>query len=218
MFLYGRKTSKNLFCLHISLKVASMIIFASFPVFYLSFSKATGMEAAMACAMPVAGLILPDVDLNARIKRRREEILIDFPAFCTELAIMSGSGLEIQEAWRRASRKDTDSEFYREARFTISRTETGAMFRESLQEFSARMAIPEIHTFVSILSQAIKTGGGSLVEMLRNCACQSWEQRCENARKRGEEASTKLVFPLALGLAGIIIILTAPALIIMKGI
>ncbi|MFO7611115.1 MAG: type II secretion system F family protein [Clostridia bacterium] len=208
---------KDLFCLHLSVKAASMIIFASFPVFYLCFFNASGMEVALACAMPFVGLALPDMDLKAKIRKRKEEIMIDFPAFCTELAIMTGSGLEVQEAWRQASRKDTDSEFYREARFTVSRTETGTMFRESLHEFSARMAIPEIHTFISILSQAIKTGGGNLVEMIRNCARQSWELRSENARKRGEEASAKLVFPLALGLAGIIIILTAPALIIMKG-
>lgn len=216
--LYGRNRGENLICMNWTVKISSAVMFAVFPVVYAAVVKAGIEETALTCLMPVLGFLLPDIDLKTKINKRKASILMDFPVFCTDLAIMVGSGLNIPEAWRKAANRKTRTEFYKEARFVVLKTETGVMFREALGEFSGRLALPEIFTFVSIINQSIKAGDENMTEMIRTCARRSWKIREDNARKKGEEASVKLVFPLVLGLMGIILILSAPAVILMKGI
>ena len=217
MLLYGRDKEKNLYISHLASKVASGILFLIFPVVLGSYLTLEFPEILVLYMMPIAGYFLPDIDLSAKIKQRKMEILFDFPIFCTELAVITGAGLSIMKAWEKAAGNSSESEFYREARLVCLKTETGTTFRKAIKEFSERIAFPEIHSFISVISQEIKSGGG-VTEKLRECAVISWRTREDNARKRGEEAEAKIIFPLALGLAGVIIVLSAPAVILLKGI
>jgi len=217
MFLYGKKVQEDIFIIHWAAQIASLILFASFTVVYLSIASAGYIELAISCMMPLVGFFLPDIDLIVKIKQKNSSILHDFPILCTDLAVMNGAGLGLYKAWEMAIKRKADSVLYKEARLVILKTTTGMLFRDALKDFSANLSIPEIHTFVTIVNQEIKSGSGGMASKLRECANKSWKVRESIARKKGEEAVSKLVFPLAVGLAGILLILAAPAVMIMKG-
>jgi len=217
MFLYDKKAQEGIFIIHWAAQIASFILFAGFTVVYLSIASAGYIELAISCMMPLVGFFLPNIDLISKIKQKKFSVLQDFPILCTDLAVMSGAGLGLYKAWEMALKRKSDSVLYKEARLVILKTVTGMLFRDALKDFSANLSIPEIHTFVTIVNQEIKSGSGGMASKLRECANRSWKARENLARKRGEEAVSKLVFPLAVGLAGILLILAAPAVMIMKG-
>ena len=217
MFLYGKKVHGDVYRIHWAVKISSFIIFAGFTIVYLSLASAGAIDFAISCLMPVLGFFLPDIDLKSKIKQKKSSILIDYPVFCTDLAVMNGAGLDLYEAWEMAAKRNSKNEFYKEARSVILKTSTGMLFRDALKDFSANLSMPEIHTFVTIVNQEIKSGSGGMASRLRDCAGRSWKIRESTAREKGEEAVSKLVFPLAVGFAGILLILAAPAVIIMKG-
>lgn len=217
IFLYGSGGSVNLNILHLSVKISSFLIFLIFPTLISTFVKIGFVEGIISIALPVIGYILPSIDLASQIKKRRRDIMMDFPVFCTDLAIMAGAGLGLRESWERASRKKTKSEFYKEARLVILRNNAGISFVDAIYGFSSKLAVPEVHTFAAVVSQAVKEGGNT-TQMLKECAMKSWEAREGEAEKKAEEAVAKIVFPLVLGLAGILLILAAPAILMMKGV
>lgn len=218
MLLYGIRGNEKLYLIHWSIKVSSLIMFLSFPAIFLSLDTPDALTTILAFMMPVTGFILPDLDLYSKTKKRKASIMEDYLIFCTDIAVMTGAGLEITRAWEKASEKESASAFYKETRYVLLKTVTGTQFSDALKEFSSNLALPEIHTFVTIVNQEIKSGSGGMAFKLRECAKRSWKIREDIARKKGEEAASKLVFPLAMGLMGILLILAAPALMIMKGV
>ncbi len=218
MFLYGAKGNENLFVIHWSMKIASFLLFSGFPVIYLTLDSPGIWATAISCMMPILGFFIPDLDLVSKINQKKASIMLDYPVFCTDIAVMAGAGLEIFNAWEQASEKKFRSIFYVEVRHVILKTSTGMLFQDALKEFSANLAISEIHTFVTIINQEIKSGSGGMAAKLRDCAKRSWKIRGDLAKKKGEEAISKMVFPLAVGLVGILMILAAPAVMIMKGV
>lgn len=218
MFLYGFRGIEKLFVIHWSMKFASLIIFSAFPVIFLTIESPEFWVIVVSCMMPIMGFFIPDLDLRSKINQKRSSVMSDYPIFCTNLAVMTGAGLEITEAWKKATEKNTRRAFYIEVNRVIFKSTTGMPFQDSLKEFSANLTIPEIHTFVTIVNQEIKSGSGGMSLKLRECAKRSWKAREVLAKKKGEEAVSKMVFPLAIGLAGILMILAAPAVMIMKGV
>jgi tight adherence protein C len=145
-----------------------------------------------------------------------QSILLDYPSFAMEFALLVNAGLTPQKSWMMASEKNNATEFYSEAGKVSLRCNTGSPFVDSLMAFSAGLAIPEINTFVSVVTQSVKNGGQDMTHMLKRHALQCWEKRRMEVRKKAEEAGAKLVFPLMLGLVGIIAILVFPAVYMIK--
>ena len=218
MFLYGVRGNENLFVMHWSMKIASFLLFSAFPVIFLTLDSPGVWAMIASCMIPILGFFLPDLDLESKINQKKASIMLDYPVFCTDLAVMAGAGLGIFKAWENASEKISRSIFYKEVRHVILKTSTGMLFQDALKEFSSNLAISEIHTFVTIVNQEIKSGSGGMAAKLRDCAQRSWKIREGIAKKKGEEAISKMVFPLVIGLAGILMILAAPAVMIMKGV
>lgn len=65
--------------------------------------------------------------------------------------------------------------------------------------------------FTATLIQNLRKGSDQLVPVLRLQAAACWENRKNIARKLGEEASTKLLFPMAIVFVAILIMVMTPA-------
>lgn len=217
MSLYGPGTSDDLLAAHWGMKVSSFILFSAFPIVYLTFADAGSAEILIASAFPFMGFFLPDMELKSKVSVKKKRIMADYPVFCTDMAVIAGAGMEVISAWKTAAGKKKNGELYKEARMAILRTETGMLFSDSLREFAAGLAVSEINTFVTIINQEIKAGSGKMDHKLSELAVLAWKEREDECREMGERAASKLVFPLAIGLAGILLILAAPAVIVMKG-
>ena len=79
------------------------------------------------------------------------------------------------------------------------------------EKFGKRCGEPGYIKLGSILSQNLKKGAKGLQELLEQEAETGFEDRKHAARKLGEEAGTKLLFPMMLMLAIVLVVLTVPA-------
>ncbi len=164
-------------------------------------------------------IFLDDFRLSSRIKKRRLEIQLEFPDFINKLTLLLNAGLTMAKAWEKISLDSKKNcSFYKEVEKTVSQIKTGVSESEAFGEFAKRLRTPEISRVMSIIIQNTKKGGTDLVLALKLQSNESWEIRKNAVKRLGEEASTKLLFPMMIMFFAIIIIVVTPALISMQGI
>ena len=80
-----------------------------------------------------------------------------------------------------------------------------------IEKFGRRCGTQEYMRFGALLSQNLRKGTKGLNDLLRLEAIQSFEERKARARRLGEEAGTKLLLPMFLMLAEVLVIVVVPA-------
>lgn len=166
-----------------------------------------------------AFIISDDLKLKNRVKKRRLEIQIEFPNFINKLTLLINAGMTMSKAWERIScdcRKTGD--FYNEVDKVVVEIKSGKSEAEAFSQFAKRVKTPEISRLMSTIVQSTKRGGNDLVLSLRLLSNECWEMRKNAIKRLGEEASTKLLFPMIIMFLAVIIIVVTPAIISMQGI
>jgi tight adherence protein C len=214
--LYGKRMVINMGKWHFSMKVSSCILFVSLPLLINRLSHLNSRTLLIfLIAMIVVGFTLPDIDLKNKSRKRSDEILYDFSRFTYRLSLYLNSGLPIYQALKESIDKNSHSYFYRNIQKVMLRSETGSIFIDELIEFSNLINMNEINSLVTIITQNIQNGGKAK-EKINSYSKELWEKRKNEALKAGEKASVKMVFPLTLGLIGVIVIIITPAILLIK--
>ena len=164
-------------------------------------------------------VISDDIKLNNKVKKRRLEIQMEFPDFINKLTLLLNAGLTMSKAWEKISVDcDKEGDFYAEVNKTVIEIKSGKNEAEVFSQFAKRVKTPEISRLMSSIVQNTKRGGNNLVLSLRLQSNECWEMRKNAIKRLGEEASTKLLFPMMIMFFAIIIIVVTPAIISMQGI
>ena len=79
--------------------------------------------------------------------------------------------------------------------------------------FAARIGLHKYRQFISLVEQAIGKGRADLLPMLEREAGDAFAERKNRAREMGEEAGTRLLFPMLMMLFVVLIIVMMPAFI-----
>jgi tight adherence protein C len=159
-----------------------------------------------------------DNSLNDAIKKRRLEIRMEFPEFVNKLTLLVNAGMTISHAWKKIvddNKKDTA--LYREMGHAMAEISAGKPEAVAYEELARRCNIKEVTKVVSIIIINLKRGGTEVVMSLKQQGDECWEMRKAAARQLGEEASTKILFPLMIMFMGIIIIVATPAVLAIAG-
>jgi len=166
---------------------------------------------------------LPDRELKDKVKKRRIQMLIDFPEFLNKLALLVNAGMTISGAIEKITTDARDlgisikRTLYGELEKTANEIKLGKSEIKAYEDFAKRCRLPEITRFTSILIQNLKRGNSELVSILRLQSVECWHARKNAARILGEEAETKLLFPMMLMLLAILIIVIAPSVMQLQG-
>lgn len=181
--------------------------------------SSTGLIFAVASPVGlVAGPLLLDSELNSKIEKRRETILMEFPEFVNQLILLVNAGSTIPKAWSKIiSESDKSTPLYRELRICVAEIQAGKAEAVAYEEFGRRCRIKEVIKFVSVIILNLRKGGADVVPTLRAQADECWEARRATARRLGEKASSKLLGPMAIMLLGIIAIVALPAVLALMG-
>lgn len=161
-----------------------------------------------------AVVYLTDNELNEKVKKRRLSIQIDFPDFLNKLILLVNAGMTMSRAWEKIiteSKKDTP--LYNELRTVLADIRGGKSQITAFEDFAKRCRIPEITKFVSVVLQSLSKGSSEMIPILRLQATECWEMRKHAAKRLGEEASTKMLFPMLLMFVAIILIVATPAVL-----
>jgi len=216
MYYYSEKNLSIIKTYHLSSKIASVIIFLFIPIIVLITSKqGTSIELIFAIVIIVIAYKLPDINLQIKVTKQNEKTLYEFTRFTYCLSLYINSGLNIYQAFKTSIDINSISTFSKQARKVIKRSESGSIFINELVEFSNNINLNEINSLITILIQNIKNGG-EIKEKINDYAKVMWNKRKNISLKKGEKASVKMVFPLTLGLIGVIIIIVTPAILLIK--
>lgn len=170
--------------------------------------------AALSPVIGVALALLLDKELNDKIEARRLSIQIDFPEFINKLLLLVNAGMTISRAWEKIiGENKKKTALYDELNVSMAEVRAGKPEAAAYEDFARRCKVREIIRFVSVIILNLRKGGAEVVPTLRAQSDECWEMRKNAARRLGEQASTKLLLPMAIMLLGIIMVVALPAVL-----
>lgn len=155
-------------------------------------------------------------------EERKKQMLRDYPEIINKLTLYLGAGMTVKRAWRNiveAYVKDEQSGeryAYEEMKKTCYEMDSGMTEAQSYESFGRRCEVQVYIRFGALLSQNLRKGTKGLTHLLKMEAVQAFEDRKAQAKRLGEEAGTKLLFPMFLMLAVVLVIVIVPAFFSMQ--
>lgn len=152
--------------------------------------------------LPFALVITKRQEKEKEKKKREEELLAAYPRLVTKLTLFTGAGLSLRGAWERlASECRTDEEGKRNAvdeeiLMLVGELKNGTSEAKAYEAMGRRIGLKPYLRCASLLVSQLQKGSGSLRKGLETEAGLAWEMHRERAAKKGEEAQTKMLFPM----------------------
>lgn len=147
----------------------------------------------------------------------------DYPMIVSELSILMAAGMSFRKALERivarylAKKKDgIERAGYEDIVYTYRKICDGMGERAALEDLGRISESKEYRKLSMLLIQNMQKGSADLLNCLEKEERYAFEMRKQRAIQAGEEASTKLLIPMAGMLFIVIIILVVPALMQMR--
>jgi len=192
---------------------------------WLSFIAAEPVLLAIGLVIAIVLAIRPYADARSKVSKRRNQIILALPDMLSRLQLLVGAGENLQRAFIKlasspqrsihSARSSMSDALLKEWRLAAQALQNGQSFSAVLERFNRNCAVQEVSIFTTVLLLNYKRGGDQLVLALRELSYSLWERRKSIARMKGEEASSKLVFPLVGILLIMIVLIAAPAIMMM---
>ncbi|WP_432408058.1 type II secretion system F family protein [Wukongibacter sp. M2B1] len=213
--LYEIRNAKYYLEIHWGNKIAYLVIgLLIIGLFGVAIGEFSSGFIFMSIAILGAVIYGPDRDLQEKLKKKYRMIRIDFPDFLNKLTLLVDAGMTVERAWERiVTTNKSDRPLYDELERVWLDMKGGKPQSEAYEDFARRCRTPEISKFISIILQNLRKGNAELVMILRVQGSDCWELRKNEAKKLGEEASSKLLFPMMIMFVAILIIVLTPAIL-----
>ena len=167
--------------------------------------------------IPVCVYLQKDQKIHEKAKARRIQLALDYSEVMWKMTMLLGAGLTIRGAFMRIGeeyRKVRRGEMryvYEEMLCACREMKSGVPEGTAYENFGRRCGLPKYVKFGSLLSQSLKKGSKGLPEILAREARAAMEERKSMARKLGEQAGTRLIFPMILMFGVVLTVLIIPA-------
>ena len=159
-----------------------------------------------------------DKDLKKSCEKRRKQLLADYSGFVNKLRLYLSAGLTVRNAFIKIAndygRKNNSKKkhyLYEEMRTACYQLDNGVMEEQVYQEFGRRCEEMRYRRLTFLLSVHLKQGNNQLLQLLEREADSALEDRRYLAKKSGEEAGTKLLFPMMLMMLVVMFLILLPA-------
>lgn len=172
-------------------------------------------------ALAVAALVywMSDKDLHQQIEKRHQSLRREYPDLVHRLALFVGAGMTVRGAFGKISgdyekkRELTGRRMpaYEEILRTCRELQSGTSEGAALEHFGRRTGRQEYIRLSTLLMQNVKRGNSTLLERLREEADKAGEEKLMESRKLGEEAGTKMLVPMVMMLAVVMVMIMVPA-------
>ncbi len=158
--------------------------------------------------------------LKEEYEDRNRQIQKDYVSLLAKMGILLRAGLTIRGAWERMVKEyeriigenpDKRRYVYEEMVVTWNQIRNGYPETTAYLEFGRRCGTYAYVKFGNILEQNLKQGITGISQMLEREMTDALEERKNVALRRGEEAQTKLLFPMFLLLGIVLVMLLVPA-------
>lgn len=175
--------------------------------------------------MAVAAWYVAREQKQRKVQHRRQQLMLSYPEFVSKLSLLLGAGMTISAAFRKMNgmyqkRKERDGRkeaVYEELHRMICEMDNGMTEFRAYQRFSENCDLQPYRKLVSLLISSQRVGNRRLMEQLNEEADRVFLERKNAARRLGEEAGTKLLFPMMMMLVIVMGIVIVPAFLSIYG-
>ena len=153
-------------------------------------------------------------------KARENQMDMDYSEIVAQLSLLIGAGMSGAGAFARIAADYTEArrQNKKDIRYAYEEMVTAsnriAMGVSESDAYAAFGRACRTHAYIklgNLMSQNVRKGGEYFMQMLREEVGEAFAQRKALARKRGEEAGTKLLLPMIMMLGIVLIIIVVPA-------
>lgn len=160
-----------------------------------------------------------DQDVHKQYEIRNRQLSLEYSEFVSKLQLLISSGVSVRGSFIRLAKEyekrkkqgGTKKYVYEELLVVIRKMESGMSEIEAYQYFAKRCDLICYKKLAAIITQNVKRGTDGLRESLCAEVRNAFEVRKQEAKKLGEEAGTKLLFPMMLMMSIVLIIIVVPA-------
>lgn len=162
---------------------------------------------------------MSDRDLHQQLEKRRQGLRREYPDLVHRLALFVGAGMTVRGAFQKIAvdyektREETGMKkpAYEEMLRTCRELQSGVSEGAAYEHFGRRTGQQEYIRLSTLMMQNLKRGNSTLLERLREEADKASEEKLMESRRLGEEAETKLLVPMVMMLAVVMVMIMVPA-------
>ena len=159
-------------------------------------------------------------------KKRMQMLEREYPELVGQLAILTGAGVSIRQAWniiatryldKRQKNLVSEKEVFESVVKMNRRIKEGENEKIAYQKFANETQNHLYHRLIRLLIGNLEKGNKGMQEALAQESSQAYEQRIISAKKIGEEASTRMLVPMMLMMLVVMAIVMVPAMLDFMG-
>lgn len=158
-------------------------------------------------------------DLKKKISKRERQLQMDYPQMISRFVLFLGAGLSVRNAFYRLGmdyqrQKQQGGEcryVYEEILLLCHELESSVAENTAYEHFGNRCRIRCYTKFCALINQNQRKGNRELLTILQAETEEAFAERRNLARQIGEEAGTKLLFPMIMMLGITMIMIIIPA-------
>lgn len=153
-------------------------------------------------------------------KEVRQMSELEYSNILWQFILLLEAGFTIKSAWNKIiSDYDKKKEnminakrfVYEQMAYAYRQMELGCSQEKAFEVFSNQMNMKSYSKLMTLFLQNITMGSKRMLEILKTEEQHAFLSRCEQAKRMGEEADTKLLLPMGIMLLNILLLLMVPA-------
>ncbi len=158
-------------------------------------------------------------EISILLKKREIQMIDDYPEIVSKLLLLHSAGMTIRAAFTKIAEDyhkrnpDKPHYAYEELRYTLNALSNGVSETLAYSEFGKRCGLRPYLKLGTLLEQNLNKGSKDLRFLLNHEVHSAFESKKARALILGEEAGTKLLFPMVLILVVVMIIIIVPSFI-----
>lgn len=153
-------------------------------------------------------------------KEVKKQSELEYSNILWQFILLLEAGFTIKSAWKKIvsdyekkKQQMTESKcyVYEQMLYSYRQMELGCSQEQVFEMFSKKMSMKSYSKLMTLFLQNVTKGSKRMLEILKSEERQAFLDRCEQAKRMGEEADTKLLLPMGIMLLNILLLLMVPA-------
>ena len=188
-------------------------------------SSSAGGALALTVLAAVMAYLARDRDLKKQVTERDRQMQRDYARIVSKLVLLMSAGAAVRKAWemivkdyqmKKEKGQIKPRYAYEEMALACHEMQSGVAETKTYENFGLRCRLPCYLKLSALLEQNLRKGSKGIGQILNGEVSEAFEQRKACALSQGEEASTRLLFPMILMLAVVLLLILLPAAMSMQ--
>ncbi len=178
-----------------------------------------GVGLVLVVLLAAGGYMSKGEEFRKARENRKRQLILDYPDVVFKLGMLLNAGMTIENAFTRIAEEyqQTKTEgkvrwAYEEMVVACNEMKSGISEAKAYERFGRRCEQTCYIRLGTILSGSLQKSAEGMTDLLLAESEEAMEERRQMAKKMGEEAGTKLLFPMILMLLVVLVILIVPAM------